>query len=386
MPTNTIDSQAEKRLQSCIDGCARNGLGCRYCSTGPCLTQFQGRIGEIMEFRRQLRSKERHVREFELVLMFSEADEIKQRIGHLSQQGDDHEVCETSADEEIFDTSEGEVFQTSDSEQNQQLRPLKKQRRAKVRSCKLLGESVCSKALLRLLALSVQAVTRLKRGEPDLRRGSRAKGPQGLSLKMRKDGVSHHIMEFFWQLHHSCAEGLPNKLKFLRAEKGTLRIMTKEAEQKAESSTLQATAPATDADDEELKPYMIEDSSEEERLVHGAVIQLTRQRPPDEHLRAGQLGDAIPRRYLPPGRPVHLYWQYIQVARSRGLKVPSYSAFMRVFRIAFKDIGFLRFRKNAGDHSKCTACEGFKAELKHCRTQAIKEQTMEATRYNSCIT
>ena len=70
---------------------------------------------------------------------------------------------------------------------------------------------------------------------------------------------------------------------------------------------------------------------------------------------------AGPKRYLPKGKPMELYWEYLGVMRARQEAPASWSTFWRVWvKIWGKK---LRFRK-IGQHASCDICEGLKREIK----------------------
>ena len=75
----------------------------------------------------------------------------------------------------------------------------------------------------------------------------------------------------------------------------------------------------------------------------GAAIHLSRSHSLSEMLQAGS-GSEV-RRYLPPGRPIELYWHYSAWARLNDVKCGSLSSFYRGFRLVFNRLGFLKFRK-----------------------------------------
>ena len=132
--------------------------------------------------------------------------------------------------------------------------------------------------------------------------------------------------------------------------------------------------------DEEMQAALAGDSSDEERMVRGSAIFLSQQRTFQDALHSGPgtVSGTSTRRYLPPGRPIELYWQYHAAARHNGEKVGSFTSFLRVFHLVFERAGWLKFRKRKGDHSKCTACEGYQNELKVAREINVREQILQA--------
>jgi hypothetical protein len=123
---------------------------------------------------------------------------------------------------------------------------------------------------------------------------------------------------------------------------------------------------------------MLEDSSDEERAVRGTALYLSQQRTVDDVIRDAPGSGAVLRRYLPPGRPIELYWQYVSWQNTTGARVGSYSSFTRVYRMVFGRDGFLKYRKKKGEHAICTACDGYKQELRVCRHVGQRGEIMQA--------
>ena len=381
MPRNTTDAKAEKDLVDKIKKCLSKGLGCLFCMKGTCLQQFNTNVSDVMRLRRNLRGLDRSQMEYQLLLMFADGERNRldarvqtEAVEHFDTS-DDADPDDKAVEQLRTSDDEAEHFPTSASD----VEPLTKKRRAerprrKEFGCTLLNLPVCRKALFTLVGISKQTIGRIQQGGVDLRR-------EGRKHRLRKDAVLDNVLEFFWEMYHSCAEGLPNKLKFRKTDAG-VTVTTKEDHVRERRKTRGASADYSS--DEDTKACTANNSSDEERMVHGAALYLSQQRGIDDVLRSGQ---GVPRRYLHPGRPIHLWWQYVQAAQNKGQRVASYSSFMRGFNIAFKETGFLKFRKNQGDHAKCTACEGLKKELKACkdvqaRVQLVQDYspTMNATR------
>ena len=407
MPVDTTDDKAESRLKNLIQHCVRHGAGCAYCSSGTrCLVQFQERVKDVMEARRRFRQQEKHIQEFQLLLMFQDQGKTMQNnaadpgAGEAevtsSESGENVGEAEQTSDEEEQLTSvkaAAEAEQTSNSDDGEQEvhecrtsdesiepapPPPKKQRTrpasARARfACRFLGLLVCKSALEALMGVSKHTVQRVKLGHRDLRRGPRAKGAWGISMIERKDCVYNDMVIFLLQMYSSCGEGLPNKLKFLRTDSGGIVI-------DAVKTASAAVRPMpSDSEDEDTEPYIVDDSSDEERLLHGSALWMTQQRSLDSVLRAGCAVGELPRRFLPPGKFIHLWWQYVQVARQCGKQVGSYRTFLRACNFMFeKQTGILAFRKASGDHAKCTACEMFKRELRTASDLVLRASIIQA--------
>jgi hypothetical protein len=88
-----------------------------------------------------------------------------------------------------------------------------------------------------------------------------------------------------------------------------------------------------------------------------------------------------PKRYLPPGNPMSLYWEYLAWMRDRTEEPASWSVFFRIFK---KLWGVkLKFRKRKGQHAECDMCVGLKRDIKLARTFPERHGLMQ--RYMSHI-
>ena len=84
-------------------------------------------------------------------------------------------------------------------------------------------------AARRLVGVGLNRLQRIQRGQTDMRRRFRPKGPGGLSLELQGPGRS--ALTFLWTVYHQAAEGMPDKLKFAAEESwskaGANRTMVK---------------------------------------------------------------------------------------------------------------------------------------------------------------
>ena len=112
MPVDTTDDKAESRLNNLIQHCVCHGAGCAYCSSGTrCLAQFQERLKDVMEARRRFRQQEKHIQEFQLLLMFQDQGKTMQNNAADPGAGE-AEVTSSESGENV-----GEAEQTSDEEE-----------------------------------------------------------------------------------------------------------------------------------------------------------------------------------------------------------------------------------------------------------------------------
>ena len=108
-------------------------------------------------------------------------------------------------------------------------------------------------------------------------------------------------------------------------------------------------------------------AEEEERLTASAALWAAQQQSWEATVRDTTETTRTVRRYVAWGRKTELFWQYCAYAAEVGCCLASYTSFMRVFRVVFGKEGFLGFKKQKGQHSTCTACDGYKQELRATR-------------------
>jgi hypothetical protein len=84
----------------------------------------------------------------------------------------------------------------------------------------------------------------------------------------------------------------------------------------------------------------------------------------------------LPKRFLSPGKKVHIYWQYVSLCHTNGDVPASWPHFKKVWRKYFSSlIGF----REKNEHAKCSSCEGYKTELRHAENVSVRLQV--AARY-----
>ena len=221
----------------------------------------------------------------------------------------------------------------------------------------LLGHRVCNKAFKALLGVGSGRIDRVRKGLADLRFGPRPTGPYGMSFKAKR---THNIMEWFWVLYHQEGEGLPNKFKFVLGERKPLAQSTTTAD--------------NDMHEHGLGPV---DSDEEERIVGAAQLYLAQDTWVDGRTRVGPTVFRGPRRYIAATRIVYLWYQYLSWADAHGKKRCGYSTFVRAVHFVFGRVKMLGFRKSKGEHPECTACAGFKKELKQAKSIAERQAILD---------
>ena len=82
-----------------------------------------------------------------------------------------------------------------------------------------------------------------------------------------------------------------------------------------------------------------------------------------------------PKRWLPHGNAMELFWEYIGCARARSQTPASWSTFYRVFSRIWGVK--LAFRKRT-QHATCDICIGLKRDIKEARTLSSRHINLEA--------
>ncbi len=118
----------------------------------------------------------------------------------------------------------------------------------------------------------------------------------------------------------------------------------------------------------------MDDAEEEEnRAIAAAAFSLVATAP-TESILAGPGTWQGPIRYLGPGCPAQLFWEYRAVMEARDLPVASPETFHRVFAAVFST--HLKFRGKT-EHVVCTQCKAFKDRLKFLQhTLQAHQQTL----------
>jgi len=272
------------------------------------------------------------------------------------------EACPTSADEQGCDTSEEELSSIAPAPLAKRIRKYPKDRCAPF-SMNFLGVPVCQRALARFVGVGWSRIQRVMEGRLDLRTEV-IKGQHGQTLKRpRRDGVFNNVMDFFWLIRCSEAEALPTKFDLNRAAGEVL-----DGESDSDTSSGKSIDLGTALD------YV----EEEQRVARSAALWAAQMQSWESTVRDTTENTVTVRRYVAWSRKTELYWQYCAYAAEAGCKVATYTSFMRVFNVVFgKDTGFLRFKKKSGQHATCTACDGYKCELRSARHVQARAAILE---------
>jgi hypothetical protein len=157
------------------------------------------------------------------------------------------------------------------------------------------------------------------------------------------------VLMFLWYVYHTCAEGLPEKLVSLSEVRGVNHLVAKSAGE----------APWFDSEElSDLSLHITNYATDPESALKGP----------------GFLSGT--KRYLQHDAPIHLFFEYVAWCRQSDSLSASYSTFLRVFKKVFGT--HLQFRKAGGSqHAECTLCNGYKQELRCCRSFSGKMRIID---------
>ena len=236
-----------------------------------------------------------------------------------------------------------------------------KRRRAQY-ALSFLGVLVCLKAAMALMRVGQERLDRVRDGRPDGRRDR----PQ-LPGKMTAS-----VWHFLWRLYHSVGEGMPDKFDFAQQDAQTMVIVARGNRCK---KPLHRSITAEDVDVEaDMVPQGSVNTGEEEvRAIAAHAMHVECMRTPAEAVITGPGLFVGPRRYLPPGKRIHLYWEYTAWCTAWCKPVASFATFLRAFG---KCDHVLRFRK-VGQHAVCHTCTDYKQQLRKARLPQERQRLLE---------
>ena len=142
--------------------------------------------------------------------------------------------------------------------------------------------------------------------------------------------------------------------------------MTQKEQAAVKKATTQEQAkPTADDGEDELPPLVVDSDSEDENVVDAqerqercilaASAAVASVNEPSTAIVFGPGVFRGPLRLLPPGKVMHLWWEYRALQKHNGKEAASYTTFRRVFH-RLRKANMLNFRRR-GQHAKCTICE-----------------------------
>lgn len=228
-------------------------------------------------------------------------------------------------------------------------------------SADILGHKVCVAAGLRLMRVGAPRLARVLAGRPDGRKHRpQLPGKQTAS-----------VWKFLWRVYHSVAEGMPDKFNFGSPEAQTMVLAVMGRARRAQGSLAPSAARDEDGSDDEGSN---EESGEQvTRAIAAHAMHIESRRNPAENTAMGPGMFQGPLRFLPPGKRIHLYWEYVTWSRQGNMPAASFRTFLRAFG---KCRHCLRFRK-IGQHAVCQACTTLKARLRIARLPQERQAVLE---------
>jgi hypothetical protein len=377
---------------------SKMGGGCIYCTTGDCLTTFADLSAEshLRKWHVEWFNMSKDQQDVHLLWMFyagsGSCTELlagarpSSRI-ETSSDGSDERVptsddeqssvskvsrISTSSVDEDGSAENTHLSFASDSEADDirappSKRPRRQYNQGKPRrdacSFSFLGRKVCRVAALRLMRVGPDRLERVRDGRLDGRRDC----PHAPS-KMRSS-----VWRFLWTLYHTVGEGMPDKFSFSLADADTLVL--------GACKTLKRKAPSShpirpediDAEEATVTISRVRDDDQHARAIAGhAMYVVSHENPVDSAL----IGPGIfrgPLRFLPPGKRMHLYWEYRAWSTNNNTPAASFSTFLRAFGLCEH---VLRIRKT-GMHAVCSECTDFKKLLSKARFPQDRQRVLE---------
>ena len=220
-----------------------------------------------------------------------------------------------------------------------------------------MGHTVCTKAAMTLMRVGTERLARVMDGRPDGRR-DRPHVPGKMTTS---------VWRFLWRLYQSVAEGMPDKFNF--------------ASQDAQTMIVAVAGPGrTLGTRSEIRPEHLDfddqvggGHEEEVRAIAAHAMRIDSVRNPTDAALVGPGMFTGPLRFLPPGKRVHLYWEYTVWAQGSGMPVASFNTFLRAFAQSHQ---CLRIRK-VGEHAVCHTCAIFKKRLSKARFPKERQAILE---------
>jgi hypothetical protein len=164
---------------------------------------------------------------------------------------------------------------------------------------------------------------------------------------------------------------MPDRFNFERGEIGGIKIGVARPRHRPTGPGPPALQAGVDVDEDEPDSVELQDSME--RGIRAAALYAQSSVLPPDAAAVGPGLCAGPLRFLPPGKRVHLYWEFGAWCQATGHQPASLATFLRVLREAVPN---LRIRK-AGTHATCDACMRLKAAIREARHPERRQAAIE---------
>jgi hypothetical protein len=376
--------------------------GCQFCSTGDCVTSFGTAIAEedLRKWHGEWLNMSRDQQDVHLLWMFhsdphcTTAREVpgvsSKSAARVSTSPESNRISTSnsaSASDVDSPTATGDRIVTSsdsdrddeddDTDDNDVEEPPHKKPRCQYNagktrrgafSIRFLGHDVCKMAARHLMRVGDERVERVRNGIVDGRQ-DRPHTPGKMTTS---------VWRFLWTLYHTVGEGMPDKFSFEMKDANTLVM--------GASKTLKRKSPLPcpirpeDIDAEVVSTISLEqDEDEQVRSIASHAVYIVSQQNPVDSALVGPLIFRGPQRFLPPGKRVHLYWEYVAWVGTFNARAASFSTFLRAFGQCRH---VLRIRKT-GNHAVCSTCVDYKKQLSKARFPKDRQIILE--RYTAHI-
>ena len=368
------------------------GRGCRHCCRH-CLIQFADKLQDLQEWRQQWAYLNSDVQDAHLAWMFfhkarhdalpstglvptrveteseDDSDEARTKKRRLQTSSEaswtsDDEVPPERVPTSSESASSAPLDIDSDTNVSVHDKPKRKQynagqSRRPVLSFEMLGLHVCIPTARDLVGVGKARLRRVQESAPDGRVGR----------KFRPGLKQASVWIFLWKLYHSVAEGMPDKFNFEQDDAQTVVIRATKALGKRGPKMRSVNTLELDHIDHDVRAS----SEEEVRAIAAHAMYLESLRNPSDAALVGPGMFRGPLRFLPPGKRVHLFWEYTAWAKQWNMPIASFSTFLRAFGQCDKQ---LRIRK-VGEHAVCDTCTCLKKRLRDARWPKDRQTVLE---------
>ena len=163
-------------------------------------------------------------------------------------------------------------------------------------------------------------------------------------------------------LYHTVGEGMPDKFNFEMQDAKTLVLAARRTLKRKGPNPLPIMPEEIDTHTISTFSIVEEDEQQVRAIANHAMYVVSQQHPADSAL-IGPTMFRGPLRFLPPGKRVHLWWEYLGWAEGSNMPAASWHTFLRAFGQCRQ---VLRIR-NCGNHVVCSKCATFKKQLSKAR-------------------
>lgn len=225
-----------------------------------------------------------------------------------------------------------------------------------------LGHGMCKAAARFLMRVGDDRIERVRNGIMDGRR-DRPHAPGKMMTS---------VWRFLWTLYHTVGEGMPDKFNFEMRDAKTLVLAARRTLKRKGPDPLPIMPDEIDTFTTSTFNIVDDDEEQVRAIANHATYVVSQQHPADSAL-VGPTMFRGPLRFLPPGKRVHLYWEYVGWAECSNMPSASFHTFLRAFGQCRQ---VLRIR-NCGNHAVCSKCATFKKQLSKARFPQDRRSILE---------